>query len=334
MRLRDATICVALTGIVPVALLVCLPQSLRQLPIEDRRAELRRLIAEQEAESAQAVAAYAPKAHAQVTDLDSPAAGILRSLPGVVQVEVCVRAEKPTYRIIHLRDWHFVPKELFVVDMADAHRRQLSEDEIDILHEQHLLEVELVQLEQMAVLRCLIRHHGLQRVFCEGFSPRELDAYREKIAVLRAMEQEQVPRIREQLENVRKLLAGSSPVTTEAKAIEAELLVMLEQHKHRLLEMGATGRLLIAGELDDVLPLEDGATLEESRPISASGVKVDSQKIEVRHDAQVRAVTREEPVAVIVLGGAHNLTNSVRRHGCGTGEYLRVTTKRFREISE
>ena len=109
---------------------------------------------------------------------------------------------------------------------------------------------------------------------------------------------------------------------------------MLDDHKHRLLEMGAAGRLLISGELEDVLPLEDADALEKAKPISPSGdIRLDLGKIEARHNAQVKTVLKEGQVAVIVLGGSHDLSASVRRLG-GDCEYLRVTTKRFRGIGE
>jgi hypothetical protein len=40
------------------------------------------------------------------------------------------------------------------------------------------------------------------------------------------------------------------------------------------------------------------------------------------------------PFALIVLGGDHDLSDSVRRLGRNRCEYIRVTTKRFREFSE
>jgi hypothetical protein len=188
----------------------------------------------------------------------------------------------------------------------------------------------------MAVLRCLIKHHGLRKVFSEGFSPNELDAYREKIAVLRSMETEQNPQVQQQLQGVRKVVEGATGERKEkAEAIEAKLVAMLDDHKHRLLEMGATGRLLIAGELEDVLPLEDADALEQASPITPSGgMKLDPVKVEARHDAQVKLVMKERPVAVIVLGGAHDLTGSIQRLAGGNCEYLRVTTKRYREAGE
>jgi hypothetical protein len=335
---RSAAFIMVLTAIGAVAIAFYLSgnRQRQKQPIVDRRPELRKLVAVQEAESAQAVTNYQPKTTARIDDLDIPATEILRPLPGIAQVEVCLKAEKPTSRIIHLRDWHFVPKELYALDMKQAHGRELTTEEIDRLHQELLLEVELIQLEQMAVLRCLIKYHGLKKVFSEGFSPGELDTYKEKIAVLRAMEKEQIPQIRKQLDDVRKLIAAASKSGKEkAEAIEVELVTLLDQHQQRLLEMGAPGRLLIAGELEDVLPLEDAAALEQAKPITPSGkMKHDPQKIEARHDAQVRAVMKEGPVAVIVLGGSHDLTGSIQRIGGGKCEYLRVTTKRFKEIAE
>jgi hypothetical protein len=304
-------------------------------PTEDRISKLKEQIAEQEAESAQAVAGYTPKTQTRIDDLDSPVDDILRQLPGVTQVEVAVTAAKPTCRIVHLRDWHFVPKDLYALDLKQAHGRDLTDDEIDRLHQELLLEIELVQLEQIALLRCLIKHHGLKKVFSEGFSAKELEAYRERIAVLRSMENEQVPQVRKQLGEVRSLIDGSNGGTKEkAQAIEKQLVAMLDEHKHRLLEMGAAGRLLISGELEEVLPLEDAVALDRAKPISPSGgVKLDPVKLEARHDAQVKATMKEGRVAVIVLGGSHDLTGSIRRFS-GSCEYLRVTTKRFKAIAE
>lgn len=305
------------------------------IPTVDRIPNLKKQIAEQDAESAQAVAKYAPVTKHRIDDLRSPVVELLRSLPGVVQVEVGVVAKNPTSRIIHLRDWHLVPKELYALDMKNVYGRELTADEIDWLHQELLLEVELVQIEQMAVLCCLIRHHGLKKVFSEGFSPNELEAYREKIAVLKAMDQEQLPKVRKQLEEVRKLIEGSTGETKEnTEAIETQLVTMLDDHKHRLLEMGAAGRLLISGELEDVLPLEDAEALEKATPISHSGeIQLDLGKIEARHDAQVKTAMKECTIAVIVLGGAHDLWASIRR-ASGNCEYFRVTTKRFREIAK
>jgi hypothetical protein len=187
----------------------------------------------------------------------------------------------------------------------------------------------------MGLLRCLIKHNGLKRVHSEGFSPNELEAYREKIAVLKAMEKEQIPQLRQQLEDVRQLIDTlNGEAKEEAHGIERQLLTLLDAHNERILEMGAAGRLLIAGELEDVLPLEGDGAMEKAKPITPDGtVKVEENKLEARHDAQLRELTKAGPVSVIVLGGAHDLTGSIRRVGNGW-EYLRLTTKGFREAGE
>ena len=276
--------------------------------IENRIPKLKQQIADQEVESAQAVAKYAPQSPTRIDDLASPVVDLLRQLPGVVRVEVGVAPQKPTARIVHLRDWHFVPKDLYALDMKQAHGRELTPEEIDRLHQELLLEVQLVQLEQMALLRCLIKHHGLKKVFAEGFSPSELVAYREKIGLLRSMEKKQIPEIRTQLEEVRKLQDGTTgKLSEEAQGIEKQLLALLDEHKHRLLETGAAGRLLISGELEDVLPLEGDGQMDAAKPITVDGkVQPDPVKIEARHDAQVKTVMKKGPVAVIVLGGSHD----------------------------
>jgi hypothetical protein len=54
---------------------------------------------------------YQPKATGKVDDLGRPAADLLRQLPGVVGVEVVPGDGKPARRLIHLRDWHSVPRD-------------------------------------------------------------------------------------------------------------------------------------------------------------------------------------------------------------------------------
>ena len=46
----------------------------------------------------------------------------------------------------------------------------------------------------------------------------------------------------------------------------------------------------------------------------------------------VRAALASGRFALIVLGGAHDLSEEVRRQAPGRCEYLRVTTRRYREV--
>jgi len=319
--------------------LVSRPQSSPQPSIqsENRIPTLTALVANQETESAQAVANYRPKIQTRLADIEVPVLDSLRQLPGVVDV-VGVAAQKPTHRIVHLRDWHFVPKELYAIDLTNASGRDLTGEEIDRRHQEHLLEVEAVQIEQMALLRCLIHHHGLKRIFCEGLTAKDMPNYLKEIGVLRDMEQSQISELRQQLADVRELAKRADPNTDrhqKAKKIEGEISNMLDQHRIRLFEIGAPGRLLITGEIEEVLPLEDADTLDKAKPVTRNGsIKLDPATIEARHDAQVKAVMDKGGFGMIVLGGTHDLSDSVRRLGQGRCEYIRITTRRFKEFNE
>ncbi len=278
-------------------------------------------------DSAQVAAEYQPSIPGRLDDLTIPAEALVRGLPGVVGVEVAVSSLKPTHRIVQLRDWHFVPRDLYAGELLATAGRALTEAEIDRRHDELCLSVEAVQREQMALLRCLIKHHGLRLVHSEGLTEKDLPNFREKVAVLRAMEQEQIPKLRKQLAEARELKNGA--------AVVKEIEELLEEHGKRLLELGAAGRLLIAGEIEDVLPLDDAERLEQAKPQPATGrLAVAPEKLAARHDAIVRAATADGPLAVIVLGASHDLTASVYRVGGGGCEYIRVTTKQVRQFAD
>ena len=80
-------------------------------------------------------------------------------------------------------------------------------------------------------------------------------------------------------------------------------------------------------------PLDDADLLEGAKPVRPDGtVKIDQARVEARHDGQVKRALASGPCSVIVLGGAHDLSASVRKFGSGTTEYIRVTTRRFKEV--
>jgi type I restriction enzyme, R subunit len=56
------------------------------------------------------------------------------------------------------------------------------------LHHELLLEVQAVQLEQIALLRCLIRHHGLKTVYFKGLTGKDHANFVEIVGVLGNME--------------------------------------------------------------------------------------------------------------------------------------------------
>jgi hypothetical protein len=140
------------------------------------------------------------------------------------------------------------------------------------------------------------------------------------------MERTQIGVLHQQLAEAREL---------KAKQIEVEVSELLDQHRVRLLELGAPGRLLISDEIEDVLPLDDADLLDSAKPVTPEGkLRLDLEKLKARQDAQVKAVLEKGAFGLIVLGGAHDLSDAVRRLARGQCDYIRVTTRRFQEFSE
>ena len=80
-----------------------------------------------------------------------------------------------------------------------------------------------------------------------------------KVAFLKEMEANQITRLRRQLGEVRQLLAETQTPDPEVQLLEQNILGLLQGYRLRMVELGAAGRLLVSGEIEDVLPLEDGA---------------------------------------------------------------------------
>jgi len=91
------------------------------------------------------------------------------------------------------------------------------------------------------------------------------------------------------------------------------------------LPFGAAGRL--AGRrLLKVLPLDDAGPLDAASPVRSDGtLRPDPVAVAAHNDARLRRAMAGNPVAVVILGGEHDLSAAVRRLGGGATEYIRVT---------
>jgi hypothetical protein len=67
--------------------------------------------------------------------------------------------------IVHIRDWHYVPKEAFAIDT------DLKGEELDRAYEQHLRTVEGVQKAQKRLLK------GIKEVYVEGICERDMPIF-------------------------------------------------------------------------------------------------------------------------------------------------------------
>ena len=212
----------------------------------------------------------------------------LRSLPGVESVEVVVECKSPRLTIIHVRDWHFVDKQSFALDVRDTSEKPLSDAEIDDLHEDHRTTVAAVQKQQRRLMLSLVKRHGIRRVFHEGLVAEQLPAYKRRIAALKKL---------------KPFLKGDDPLEQFIR----------HEYETDLLRLGVPGQLLIDGQIEAVLPAEDKAAYEAANPVKPDGrIVFDQKAIEARENAIVRKMLHQSSkVAVVVLGGSHDLSDNI-----------------------
>jgi hypothetical protein len=85
--------------------------------LRQRVAELRGRIEKERVAAAEAVEKDQPQDTGRVDDLGRPVADLLRQLPGVVSVEVVPTGAKPARCLIHLRNFHYVPRDLSALEL-------------------------------------------------------------------------------------------------------------------------------------------------------------------------------------------------------------------------
>ena len=152
--------------------------------------------------------------------------------------------------------------------------------------------VDAIQREQMEALREL----KAKTVWIEGESDDTIDGFFRHIETLKAV----------------KVPKGDSLSDQ----------VVRDLYRENMLQIGAAGRLLLAGEIDDVLPLEDHAAWRRANPIKSGKIEIDQAANDERERAMVRRLLKSER-AVIVLGADHDL----RKHVPETVKYRVVRVK-------
>ena len=94
------------------------------------------------------------------------------------------------------------------------------------------------------------------------------------------------------------------------------------------------GRLLMEGKIQAVLPLEEITSYEAADPVTEDGkVVLDRKRIEARQTAQAKRLLNGGRFALIILGGAHDLSDNLDCFSGGKAEYIRVATKRWHEFA-
>jgi hypothetical protein len=260
-----------------------------------------------------------------LSDLSIPAVPTLLRSPKVQGVKSYPAHGTLTHRIIHLKNWHVVSKEMFAADVRDLANEPVSDNEIDRLYEEHLDNVELLQEEQKRLLRHLIQNHGLKRVYYEGLTDENKPLFEMKIEAYAAAQIDAAEITRDSEE----ILAE-----TDDPELRKQLEDLLRDRRMFLLEMGAAGQLLMSGELEGVLPVEDARLYEKAKnPLSEDGhIELESETIEAREDAMVNKMLDSGLFAFMVLDGGHDLSDNIERFGGGTCEYLTVETEWYSQL--
>lgn len=289
-----------------------------------------------------AVSSSKSRVEQDVHRLEFPVERIFRNLHQVDSVRATrERPRQFTHRIIHIRNWHFLPKDLFAAEFRQINGAKSKQSTIDPRYEEFLSEVEAVQQEQIAMLRRLIQQHGLTVVYYEGLIKDEVPLYRSKVKSLRKLG-ESIPEIEFNIRELRlfrrELEESDEQISARienATNIEQKLKRVLNNYRYDLLQIGAAGRLLMSGELKDVRPVDDRSQLARSNPQTSNGSirRVSKTAIESREDSQVRCLLKSSGTAVVILGGGHDLTNNVDRLSNGKCQYVRVTTRKLREFA-
>jgi len=217
----------------------------------------------------------------------------------------------------------------YAADLRALSDEPISDEDLDRRFTELLDEVERVQEQQMAVLRWLITHHGLKRVHIEGLTKLDQGIIEIKIRALQS-----VGKLLSELRQENSdLLSEQEPDAETAQIIEG-IRKVEEKYRRDLLQLGAAGRLVLSGDLEGVLPLEDEKVFDAANPVAEDGtVTFDQEKIAARQDGQVRLLLEGEPFAVIILGGGHDLSDNVKRLSDGKAEYLRVEVEEWKKLA-
>lgn len=221
----------------------------------------------------------------------------LRDQNTVQSVSVKTTATSPQRTIIHLKDWHFVSEEDYNRD-KDAN----GAEGLPATYEKFIESVRKVQTEQEAVLRMLIKKHGIKTVYKEGLVVGE-EFYPDDSKVVSAMA------------NVLWSPTGRNKADLETQR----------------LGIGPAGKLLAEKKLA-IKSCEDFTLFSDCNPFDEDGKprEVSEKTLEARESFIVKHIlTSKDKVSVVILGGAHDLSDNVPK---GV-RLIEVTVKEYAKVA-
>lgn len=226
---------------------------------------------------------------------------------------VLVGCSSEPVRIVHIKNWHWIPRESFAVELRND-QPELTDLEIEARYARFLGDVEELQQEQVEVLRRLIQSSGLKSVFYEGVTAENHETYIDAVGRAR--------KLRSVVSEAAELDAPE--LIDEAKRLQAEF-------RETLLQLGAVGRLMVDGDLSDVSPLDEADLLKTANPIQGGKIAFDAAADEAREDTMARRLMAAGPVAVVILGGEHDLADNLRKVS-RSHTYTKLQTPKYLEL--
>ncbi len=250
---------------------------------------------------------------------------LFRSIPHIVgSVEIKLRAKNPSFIIVFFKDMHFQSWKNYLMEVTNRAERSYSEEELLLLYENQVLETEIENSQQEAILRVLIRH-GVHDAYTEGFTDERIPGFQRMVASLRKGESEKkklVDLLGEYRQIQARLIAeGYAESRTFQKLLNAisTLELALQSHRLAMLAMGPAGGLLVQGELNEVHPADDEQALSHAVSLVEAGLFKTPAFKEAQKERDKKTMQKlrsgEPGLKVLIMGGAHSYTEEASKAG-------------------
>ena len=182
---------------------------------------------------------------------------ILNNLPGIGIIQHPPVNGTPSTHVVHFWVTQTEDKDSFAKKQAEKFSNTLTPQDQDLLYQEHQLQVEVWQLQEMVTLKQLIRQHGLATIHVLQETLEEANHYSQNLKLLKEKEKEVIPQLREELSEVKELANGlAGEELSKANKTENSLRMELEKHEQQMQKLGPAGRLYSKGEAITVIALE------------------------------------------------------------------------------
>ena len=182
---------------------------------------------------------------------------ILNNLPGIRIIQHPPINGTPSTHVVYFLVTQTEDKDSFAKKQAEKFSNTLTPQDQDLLYQEHQLQVEVCQLQEMVTLKQLIRQHGLATIHVLQETLEGANHYSQNLELLKEKEKEVIPQLREELAEVRELANGlAGEELSKANKTENSLRMELEKHEQQMQNLGPAGRLYAKGEALTIIPLK------------------------------------------------------------------------------